>query len=101
MRPRTPLPVETIALRQMLVAVGIALPLGFVATVAALLWLRHWAEPGPFWSWGLAGWLLHCLELGVPGALGLGAAVFAVLSRIQCRLGYHRCPFCNRAKKRF
>jgi hypothetical protein len=99
MSPKKPLPGDTIAIRQLLMAAAICLPLGFLATAAALLWLRHVVDSGPFWSWGIVGWFVHCLEFGLLGGLGMCAAVIAILSRRHYRLGYHRCPYCDRALK--
>jgi len=98
MRQKTRLPGSTIALRQIWVAGALCIPVGFLTVSAILFWLWRKYDDGHSW-WGLVDWIIHSLELGVIGGLGLAAIVMSVLNRIHFRLGYHRCIYCGRALK--
>lgn len=93
------LPPDTIALRQMLVTAAVTFVLGFGAVCVGVLWLHHAAAPERFLSWELLFHVLQSLHFAFLGGLGLCALCCSVLSRRHFRRGYHRCPYCGRARE--
>ncbi len=99
MRPKSKLPLDTIALRQMVWTAAMSFIIGFVASCIGILLVYHAASPQQFWNWGLALRVLQTLPLAVVGGLGLTVICCKALSLWHYRRGYHHCPHCGQVLK--